>query len=150
MFDNGNKDPGKGIDKRNPFSLPESYFEQFPGRLQERLQTGKSSVIYPRESFRLSLRSQLAMAAAIAGLVISVYFGYTVYQQDDIPYDEIAGYIDHYQYEFSDYFFLGMLDDDLYPDDIILDESLMPDDHDIYIDYLYQDDISIELILSEI
>ncbi len=139
----------EGGAKNNPFSVPDDYFETFSCRLQKRLQTEEAG-LSPRERFWLVLRPQLALVAVIAGFAIIGYLGFHTFTSRDqgIAREEIAGYIDLYQNEFSDYYFLSMLDDDFYPDEeIYFDEY--PADPDTYMDFLYLDEIAIELIISE-
>jgi hypothetical protein len=137
--------------RANPFSVPDGYFETFSGRLQKRLHREEAGLSL-RERFSLVLRPQLALVAAIAGFVIIGYLGFHTFTSRDqgIASEEIAEYIDLYQNEFSDYYFLSMLDDDFYPDeDIYFDDYLYPADPDTYMDFLYQDEIAIELIIRE-
>jgi hypothetical protein len=149
---NDNKIPGSGRKGENPFSVPGNYFETFPQRLRQRLDEEKQVVSTPWEKILVVIKPQLAVAAVIAVLLISGYFGLRnfVFQQDMmLTNEEIAGYMELYQHEFSDYYFLSMLDDDLYPEEFYLDQSMYPADPDVYMDYLYNSDIDIELIITE-
>ena len=58
--------------KKNPFSLPEGYFESFSGRLQERIREEQKSGP-PVRRIGNSQRFRVAMAAAILGLALITY-----------------------------------------------------------------------------
>lgn len=152
MQNNDINSPGTGKKRENPFSVPENYFESFPERLRQRLHEDKPEVSTPWERFLMVVKPQLAAAAVIAVLFIAGYLGLRnfVIQQDMLlTNEEITGYIELYQDDFSDYYFLSMLDNDLYPEEFYLDQSMYPADPDIYVDYLYNTDIDIEMIITE-
>jgi hypothetical protein len=135
--------------------VPGNYFESLPDRLQKRLQTQQVPAgLSPWERLVLDLKPHIALAAAIAVFAVVGYLGiyrYTGQEMERAVRQEVSEYIDSYHHEFSDHYFLSMLDDDLYPDeDIDFGESLNPDIIDTYINYLYQDDITIDLIMSEL
>jgi hypothetical protein len=140
--------PGTGNKKDNPFLVPDNYFESFPQRLGQRIREDKPADLSPVEKFRV-VRHQLAAAAAIAVLLVAGYFGVRnfVFQEDmRLTTDEIHSYIEHHYREFSDLYFLGMID---HQEEFYLDESFYPADADTYIDYLYNTDIDIDLIITE-
>jgi len=60
--------------KELPFSVPDDYFESLPRRIQE--QCTQPQHKQPKESWFFALRSQLALAAGFALLVVAAYFGY--------------------------------------------------------------------------
>jgi hypothetical protein len=149
MKNKGDKIPGTGNKKENPFLVPDNYFESFPQRLGQRLQENKPAALTPVRKFPLEVKHQLAAAAAIAVLIVAGYFGVRnfVFQQDmRLTTEEIQGYIEYYNHEFRDLYFLGMID---HHEDFYLDESLYPADHDTYVDYLYNTDIDLDLIITE-
>lgn len=149
---NDNKIPGAGRKGENPFSVPGNYFETFPQRLQQRLNEDSPAVSTPWQKILVVIKPQLAAAAVIAVLLISGYLGLRnfVFQQDMmLTNEEIAGYMELHQHEFSDYYFLSMLDEDLYPEEFFLDQAMYPADRDTYVDYLYNSDIDMELIVTE-
>ncbi len=150
-----NNNIGSGPDKKlksNPFSAPESYFESFPQRLQQRLQSDEPARLAEEKRFLPGLKPRLALVAAATALFIIGYLGFQNLMHQEDPWltsEEIAGYIDMHHHEFTDYYFLGTLDDDLYEDEYYTDDALYEYDPDIYIEYLYHEDIDIELIIAE-
>lgn len=58
--------------KKNPFGIPEGYFESFSGRLQERIREEQKSTP-PVRRIAPSHRFRIAMAAAILGLALITY-----------------------------------------------------------------------------
>lgn len=137
----------------NPFSVPENYFESFPHKLRQRLQSetpGRLS--YPEKAWKV-IRPQVALAAAIAGFAIIGYLGFHNFisqEEEWLTNEGISEYIDSYEYEFSDYYLLTTLDDEFFADEELhFDEALYTDDPDKYMDYLYQDDVDLDLILTE-
>jgi hypothetical protein len=155
MKNNNNIIPETGATgKNNPFVVPGDYFESLPGRLQKRLQPQVPAGLSLREKLMLNLRPHVALAAAIAGFAILGYLGIYLYTGNEMERgirEEISEYIDSYHHEFSDHYFLSMLDDDLFPDeDIDFGQSLYPDVIDAYVNYLYQEDIAIDLIMLEL
>ncbi len=54
---------------KQPFSVPEGYFESFPDRLKERME-GLDKELTPVRRIGRSTRFRLAMAAAIVGLAL--------------------------------------------------------------------------------
>lgn len=139
--------------KGNPFSVPENYFESFPHKLRQRLQTEMPDELsYQGKAWKV-IRSQIALAAVIAGFALIGYLGFHnfINQEDEwLTNEEISEYIDSHEHEFSDYYLLSMLGDDFFTDEEpYFDEALYTDDPDTYMDYLYQDDIDLDLILTE-
>lgn len=68
--------------KENIFHAPEGYFEQLPGRIQERIQQedhANKTAIFPRWTY--------AAAASVLVLLIAGIFFYT---QSDLPADTVA------------------------------------------------------------
>ncbi len=60
--------------KELPFSVPDGYFDSLPRRIQERCTQPQHQ--QPKQSWIFALRSQLALAAGFALLVVAAYFGY--------------------------------------------------------------------------
>ncbi len=134
--------------KNNPFSVPDGYFESFPGKLRHRLQTEEQlSISFTERAWQI-LRPQFALAAAITGFAIIGYLGLRTFIQSDQEWlsdENIAEYIDYYQHEFNEYQILSLFENgDIYPD-----EDLFFDEPDLYMDYLYMENIDIDLILDE-
>ncbi len=139
--------------KNNPFSVPANYFESFPEKLNNRLQSKRPSPVpFPERAWQL-IRPRLALAAVITGFALIGYLGlrtFTSTEQDLANSENIAMYIDFYQEDFSDQYFLSQLEEhDYYFEDPDPDYRLYGDDPDLYIEYLYQDEIAMDLLYAE-
>jgi hypothetical protein len=92
-----------GMKKDLPFSLPENYFENFPERLRERMETSQKSGFFEK-TFRL-IRPQLAIAAVLAAFAL---LGYVIVKstlnagRQNETSEEYAEIIDYYIYDFDD------------------------------------------------
>jgi len=142
-------------DKRNPFSVPAGYFESLPARLSERLSAGQAEQISPAVRIWESLRAQLYLAAAILGFALIGYFGFRSFIDTGdqlLSNEEINRYIEFYEDEFSGSYFLSLLEgDEFYFEDAPeTDYGLYFEDTEIYIEYLYQDNIDLELIMNDL
>jgi hypothetical protein len=145
----------EGTEKRNPFTVPEGYFDSFPARLAERLQHEKPVDIPLRERIWETIRPQLALASAIAAFALVGYFGFRSFVEtgDEWISDEvIEDYMNYHRNEFTDYYLLSLLEEnDFYLEqETDHDIDLYTDDPDLYIEYLYQDDIELDLIYEEL
>jgi hypothetical protein len=146
-----NNDIGSNFDragKKRPFSVPEGYFDSFPEKVMGRLQNEQESVISVPERVWQVLRPQLSLAAVIIGFAIIGYIGFNTFIQSDrllLTDDAITEYIEYYQNDFSDYYLVSMLDFD----ELELEDGGYFDDSDSYMDYLYLDNIDIELLISD-
>ncbi len=144
----------EGADKRNPFSLPDGYFDSFPVKLTEKLQSEVPANILITKRIWETIRPQLALAAVITAFAMLGYFGFRSFigTNDEWPSNEaVAEYIDYYQYDFIEPYFMSLLEEeDFYFEDATYPYSYTwSEDPDIYIDYLYNEDIDLDLILTE-
>ncbi len=142
------------MDRKNPFSVPEGYFDSFPAKLAERLQKEHSASVPLKSRLWETIRPQLALAAAITAFAVIGYLGFRSFMITDDQWlsDEmITGYIEYYHYEFSEPYLLGLLEeDDFYFEDYPADAGWAEiDDPDLYIDYLYQEEVDLYLIMTE-
>ncbi len=145
--------PG-GKDKRNPFSVPEGYFDNFPAKLADRIQKEHPPEVSLKSRLWDTIRPQLALAATITAFAVIGYFGFRSFMdtsEEWLSDEMITSYIEYYQYEFSDPYLLGLLaeedfDFEYYPEDYGWEVS---DDPDLYIDYLYQEEVDLYLIMTE-
>ena len=140
--------------EENPFSLPGSYFESFPRRLQQRLDTEKAPVKPSRIKAWEVIRPHVALAAAITGFAILGYLilqTFVSHEQEPAGNDLIAEYIDYHQHQFSEYQFLVLLEEhENFPGtDPLHENGLLYSSPELYMDYLYEDNIDIGLIMSE-
>jgi hypothetical protein len=92
-----------GSKKELPFSVPEGYFEDFPSRLQERLETERKPGFFEK-TYR-TLKPGLAIAAIFAAIILA---GYAIIKlsydngRKTEPIQEFAEVIDYYIYDFDD------------------------------------------------
>ncbi|MFO7923401.1 MAG: hypothetical protein R6U58_06885 [Bacteroidales bacterium] len=144
-----------GKTNKNPFSVPEGYFDSFPAKMMNRLEAEKPVTVSLKERIWEALRPQLALAAAITGFALIGYLGFRSFIQTDQDWlsdEQITEYINHYEHEFSDYYLLSLLEENEFYFDYEADTdlNLYFDDPDMYIEYLYQDDIDVDLIYDEL
>ena len=94
--------------KKQPFGVPEGYFESFSDRLQERIREEENSSVPVRKIF--GSRFRVAMAAAVVGLALITYSvvkftntgkGTNGYLPDMALLEQLQVFDDdHYLYEF--------------------------------------------------
>ena len=90
-------------EKQLPFTVPEGYFNEFSGRLKNRMQKEESTSWIGR-TYQL-IRPQLAMAAIIIGFIAISYTGIRIILNDRLAeptITEIADVLDTYLYEMDD------------------------------------------------
>lgn len=61
------------IPKKNPYRVPEGYFDSFNDRLRDKIQSEEEK---PVRNLRFMLRSNLALAAAILAFALISYFSF--------------------------------------------------------------------------
>ncbi len=151
--DNTGKIQG-GADKRNPFSVPYGYFDSFPVKLAEKLQSEEPANVSMTKQVWETIRPQLALAAVITAFAVTGYFGFRSFIETNdewLSNEAVAEYIDYYQYDFIEPYFLSLLEgeDFYFEDETDTDLYTWSEDADIYIEYLYNEDIGLDLILTE-
>lgn len=86
-----------------PFTVPEGYFDELPGRIQSKC--SKSEVPPSKWGKFVALRSQLAFAAGFAFMVVAAYFGYYLARplsnQTEVPHR--TDYVEIVDRSISDY-----------------------------------------------
>lgn len=101
------------LNKELPFSVPENYFDDFPGRLQERMQAESKTGLF-RKTYEL-VRPQLALAAAIAAFVVIGYTTVKLIMNDNGTTNnvvEIADVINYYIDDFDDELLISTLSEE--------------------------------------
>jgi len=91
------------LDKKLPFSVPDDYFDNFYGRLRERMEVKSEPGLF-RKTYQL-IKPQLALAAAIAAFVIIGYTTVRFFSRDTGPAEttmEITDIIEYCIYDFDD------------------------------------------------
>jgi hypothetical protein len=143
----------KRAGKEHPFRVPENYFENFAGRLQDRL-SQEQNIPAAGRMIRF-LRPQLGLAAMIAGVLLLTWFGYRqfVYENQDgviqesvIDNYELSSIVDYYLHDYDEELLIttivetgaetGMVTLEGYSDEIMdfltvdgIDYSLLIDDN---------------------
>lgn len=88
----------KGLKKENSFKTPDGYFDEFPMRMQKRLEMEKKSSWSFNFSFQ---RPQMVLAYAFASLILvigSIWFMNNINTSTSAPFmtsDEIAQFVDN-------------------------------------------------------
>ena len=134
-----------GMSRKNPFGVPENYFEDLPSRIQERL-SGTPTIIPQRID---PVRRTLAIAAMFIGLLAVGYVGLrTIMKGQDsgmLSGDEVSTAIEYYGPQYDDDMLIAAIvefDIDLEPQDIDYES-------DVIIEYLSSEEIDFNEILFE-
>jgi len=137
----------KKAGKELPFRVPGNYFENFPGRLQDRLNQEQQIPVY-RRLFTF-VRPHLDLAALIAGIALVTWFGYhqLIVNNQNVTLDsyELSTIVDYYLHDY---------DEDLLISTLIEsgeETSLSPleDNSDEIMDYLTVDGIDYSLLIDD-
>lgn len=128
--------------KKNPFGVPEGYFESFSERLQERIREEQKSTP-PVRHIGTAHRFRVAMAAAILGLALITYpvLRLTLLNNGPSSQDDVAMIEDFYLME-DDYYLVNYLegeDANLDDDEAFASQAL---------DYLAGNDVAMILLME--
>lgn len=133
------------IKRGNPYSVPENYFEELPGRIQEAIHVQKETEPVKPFTFR-AIRPQLAVAASIIAFAVIGYFGYKLIHSDnsasELTSDELAEYVEYYSSEIDEDLFIELLDENKLPKANFFDLS------DEIITYLVDENIDYQSIIE--
>ena len=140
------------IPKKNPYRVPDGYFESFNDRLNERLKTEEKK---PVRTLRLMLRSNLALAAAILTFALISYFsfrlitgGSLVEAGQSISYTE---FLEEEIYRMDDALLLETYEQLEEQKESVETETSNEDElSDEIIEYLAAEDIDLSLIYEEL
>ncbi len=137
------RDSGKNL----PFRVPDNYFEELPGRIQERIQGTPSAQPLPQIR---KLRPALALAAMFIGLIAVGYAGFQLLSDKGnnqyLSGDELFETMEYLVYDF---------DEELLRAEIIESGiSMVPESPDIQTDEIIQvlseDDIDFTELLEDL
>ena len=137
----------RNIKKENIFRVPEGYFEEFPGRMMERItrQEERQQIVHP---FRRFFRRPLAVAAAIMVFAILGYLSIRYLISDgvnqQVSSQEIAEYIEYYASDLDEEFYYEVLDE------IDVDETADQGYDEIVIDYLLDQGVDYQSIIENL
>jgi hypothetical protein len=129
--------------RRIPFEVPESYFEEFPERIQNRLQGSRDTRVH-------RIRPWLAYAAIFVGLITLGYAGFRILKSQEsgprLTSEEINETIEYFAYVIDDEMLISEVLEsgiDFSPETSVLQE-------DEIIQYLSEDeDIDIPTLMIE-
>ena len=128
--------------KKNPFNVPEGYFDTLAGRIQERIKSEEAEEI-PVKKLVHSTRFRLAIAAALVGLAL---ISYTII--NSVRVGGNSGY-------FPDVALLdemNVFDEDLYLLDFMETATEVVDEEEAFvnqaIEYLAMADVEMDLIFE--
>jgi hypothetical protein len=140
------------IEKKNIFSVPEGYFEDFSSRLQLKLHDEKESQHVHPGILGIS-RYKLAMAASFIGLIIITYSGIKFFSgkmnNSKNQAIEIADIINYHVNELDENMIFNFYEENSLEDSVqndISDEKIL----DGMIDYIASSDIDLQLIAQEL
>ena len=129
--------------KQNPFSVPEGYFESFPGKLQERIREIEETSLPVRRIGR-SAGFRVALAAAILGVALITY---SIIRITTVNDSRLPDYFDIALLEEMDIF-----DDDSYLIGFMETGPEIMDEEEAYMsqamDYLALNDVEMDLIFE--
>ena len=128
--------------RKIPFEVPDSYFENFPGKIQEHLTESRKPVVR-------SIRPQLAIAAMFIGLITVGYAGFRILSSPEKPIyfssEEMTETIEYFAYEVDDEMLVSAI--------IESDISFSPSSSDLLgdeiIQYLSEEDIDISDLMID-
>jgi hypothetical protein len=130
--------------KKLPFRIPDSYFDELPGRITERLSEKEETI----SIFRL-IRPQLAMAAMFIGLIAVGYAGFRIVSNSGnksfMSEEEMVETIEYLAYEMDE----NMLITALMESNITLEPESTEPETDELIKYLSEDKIDFIKLLNE-
>ncbi len=102
--------PLSKLKRENPFKVPEGYFDEFPARMQQRIQQESQLAVKPRGRIIQMIKPALALAAGFAAIIVMVYFPLTYLNNRSI-----ADSGDSEKIVFDDFFALvDQFDDDTF------------------------------------
>ncbi|MCK5136524.1 MAG: hypothetical protein KAR19_12100 [Bacteroidales bacterium] len=129
--------------KQNPFSVPEGYFESFPGKLQERIREMEETRVPVRKIGRSS-GFRLALAAAILGVAL---ISYSIIRITIVNYGRLPDYTDIALLEE-----MGIIDDDSYLVGFLETGAEILDEEEAYMsqamEYLALNNVEMDLIFE--
>lgn len=133
------------IRKKKPYRVPENYFEELPGRIQEAIHVQKETEPVKPFIFRV-IRPRLAVAASIIVFAVIGYFGYKLIHSDnsapELTSGEIAEYVEYYSSEIDEDLFIELLDENKLP------KANFSDLSDEIITYLVDENIDYQSIIE--
>jgi len=136
----------KASGKDLPFKVPNLYFDDLPGRINDRL---SSTWLRPRQSPLKALRPQLAIAAMFVGMIAVGYAGFRILSNGENNYlmsnEEFAETVEYLAYDIDE----DMLITAVMESGTILDSEPAEPETDEIIEYLSEEKIDFIKLLNE-
>jgi len=138
-----------GVNKNNPFRVPDNYFDNLPEKIQVNIHARENAVSKPITRIIDYIKPHLALAAAILGFALIGYTGfrYLINKNSDsqIRNREIAEYIDFYSNDVDNTLIMELLEEQE-QQSIETDEDLSEE----IINYLLNENIDIYTIANQL
>ena len=135
------------IKKENVFRVPDGYFEEFPGKMMERIARKEEGQQVPG-LYRRLFKTRFAIAAAILAFALLGYLSLTYLFPDgsnqELSSQEIAEYIEYYASDLEEGVYYEVLDD------IDVEKTVNHEYEEIIIDYLIDQGIDYESIIENL
>ena len=135
----------KASGKNLPFKVPDTYFEDLPGRIHDRL---SSTRMQPRQSPLRTIRPQLAIAAMFVGMIAVGYAGFSILSNREnssfLSNEEFAETLEYLAYDIDE----DMLITAVMESGTILDTEPAEPETDELIEYLSEEKIDFSELLN--
>ena len=138
-----------GVNKNNPFRVPDNYFDNLPEKIQVNIHARENAVSKPITRIIDYIKPHLALAAAILGFALIGYTGfrYLINKNSDsqIRNREIAEYIDFYSNDVDNTLIMELLEEQ--------EQQFIETDEDLseeIINYLLNENIDIYTIANQL
>jgi hypothetical protein len=133
--------------KKLPFRVPEDYFENFPGRLRDRLNLEQQSLADGR--LFAFVKPYLSLAALIAGIALVAWFGYHQFnvnsRNNTFNSYELSTIVDYYLHDYDEDLLISTLIESGEETNL----SPLEDYSDEIMDYLTVDGIDYSLLIDD-
>ncbi len=140
----------ENLSKEAPFIVPEAYFDNFPGRLMEKIHK-ENEKQEPKKSIRLNtfINPQLSIAASLILFAILSYFTITYVLNSKHNQNTSQYFAELVENEIEDYDLLLLMEalDETSEFDL---ENFYIEEDEVIIDYLVSEEIDIEQIIEEL
>jgi len=138
-----------GLKNKNPFRVPDNYFDNLPEKIQVSIHKHKKAAGMPATRIINYLKPHLALAAAILGFALIGYTGFRYFinrnSDSQIRNREIADYMDFYSNDVDNSIIMELLEKQ--------EEQSIETDDDLseeIIDYLLNENIDIYTIANQL
>ncbi len=89
---NNNEENNNLFNRENPFRIPDNYFDTLPDKIFSKIFQPESKPLKPK--VYINWTKQIAVAAAVAGIIFMSYSGYRLLNNSDNNKQQVAQIID--------------------------------------------------------